>query len=98
MNDRTIERCAGCDMPTGNAGEGEDSLFIDGSPWCGDCFTEELMTSRELYQSEVRELRGVIEDLRAEIQDRGEVIAQFVEDLATKDAELVEALEALGGR
>ncbi len=35
---RPIELCAQCDMDTGNAGEGEDSLYFgDEGPLCEDC-------------------------------------------------------------
>lgn len=35
-----IERCCWCDAPTGKAGKGEDSLYLeDGTgPYCEDCF------------------------------------------------------------
>lgn len=37
---KTIERCSECDEPTGNAGAGEDSLFLpDGrGPMCWECY------------------------------------------------------------
>lgn len=37
----TIERCAICDEPTGRAGRGEDSLFVeDKGPFCSGCFED----------------------------------------------------------
>ncbi len=35
-----LERCVLCDEPTGNAGKGEDSFYLDNGdgPYCEDCF------------------------------------------------------------
>jgi len=36
----TLEHCYDCGEPTGNAGKGEDSLYIgdNDGPYCGDCW------------------------------------------------------------
>lgn len=35
----TLEFCCECDQPTGRAGRGEDSLFLDDDgPYCWDCW------------------------------------------------------------
>lgn len=37
----TLEYCCECDQPTGNAGRGEDSNYIDDDgPYCDECFVE----------------------------------------------------------
>lgn len=40
---KDLEYCIECAQPTGNAGEGEDSLYRDDGtgPYCFDCFTED---------------------------------------------------------
>lgn len=41
----TLERCWICDVPTGRAGEGEDSLYDDHGPYCEECWCEKEFTS-----------------------------------------------------
>ena len=33
----TIEYCYNCDQPTGNAGELDGSLMVEGKPYCDGC-------------------------------------------------------------
>jgi hypothetical protein len=40
-----LELCAICDEPTGNAGRGEDSLYLENSdegPLCHSCYDAEM--------------------------------------------------------
>ena len=35
----SFEYCCNCDEPTGGAGKGEDSLYVDdGGPYCPSCY------------------------------------------------------------
>lgn len=37
------EMCYNCGYETGNAGEEEDSLMLEGEPYCDDCYNEEIL-------------------------------------------------------
>ena len=38
----TLERCFRCDEPTGRAGKGDDSMYLnDEGPYCEECFDRE---------------------------------------------------------
>jgi hypothetical protein len=42
------EYCCKCDMPTGKAGAGEDSLYTENAgPFCEDCFPEQAIEQVE---------------------------------------------------
>ena len=48
MVHRSIEYCCECGEPTGKAGRGEDSMFIeDDGPYCEECYELTLEQSRQ---------------------------------------------------
>ena len=48
MSKRREERCCACDAPTGRAGQGEDSLYLDFpdgahfGPLCEECYDAQV--------------------------------------------------------
>lgn len=50
------ERCVSCDSPTGKAGRGDDSLYLNGSgPFCQDCYEKaisDISASEDDYHRE----------------------------------------------
>lgn len=68
MNEPKIELCIYCGEPTGFAGKGEDSLYLDNSgPWCQECY--------EIARFAVKEVRVQID---AEIKARGEEVLELI--------------------
>lgn len=48
MTDKPYELCCECGNPTGRAGRGEDSLYIeDSGPYCVECYEHALEAYKE---------------------------------------------------
>ena len=50
-----LERCSVCDMPTGRAGLGDDSLYFDETdgPYCLECYENAAARKRADHWAEV---------------------------------------------
>lgn len=53
MSRQSLELCCECGCPTGRAGRGEDSLYIDDEgPFCEDCYKTVLKIREEEAREE----------------------------------------------
>jgi len=52
----SLEMCFECDDATGNAGELDGSLMLDGNPYCDECYQDVLIQMCDFRSAEIKRL------------------------------------------
>lgn len=88
----SLEYCCECDEETGNAGRGEDSLFIEVGdaevgPLCSSCYGNQAADTIETLQSKLTALEAELDDAGSGCTYHAKIIADLQAENERLEAE-----------